>query len=68
MRKYFYLGVVFFLVIAFLVAGLYLLGRALYQVYSDWRLGKELDELQNEMQQRRAEGKADGHEEPGEPA
>jgi hypothetical protein len=66
MRKYFYLGVVFFLVIAFAIAGIYLLGRALYEVYSDRRLHKELDELQREMQERRAHRKAEGGDEQGE--
>lgn len=60
MRKYFYLGVLFFILIAFVVAGVYLFGRALYTVYADWRLGKELDELQAEMRQRRQRRQAEG--------
>jgi flagellar biogenesis protein FliO len=66
MRKYFFLSVMFFIVIAFVVAGAYLFGRALYTVYSDWRLNKELDELQREMATRRAQRKAEGRDEEGE--
>jgi hypothetical protein len=60
MRKYFYLGVIFFVLIALVAAGVYLFGRALYTVYADWRLGKELDELQAEVRERRQRRDAEG--------
>jgi hypothetical protein len=66
MRKYFYLGVLFFILFALLAAGLYLFGRAIYTLYADWRLGKELDELQAEMRQRRQQRAAGGDEETSE--
>ncbi len=66
MRQYFFLGIAFFILISFLGAGIYLLSRAVYTVYSDWRLGKELEELQAEMRQRRARRQAAGEEETGE--
>jgi hypothetical protein len=66
MRKYFFLGMAFFIVIALTVAGVYLLGRAIYEVYSGWRLNKDLDELQREMQERRNRRKSEGGDEPGE--
>jgi hypothetical protein len=66
MRQYFYLGTLFFILFAFLAAGIYLFGRAIYTVYADWRLGKELDELQAEMRHRRRQRAAAGEEETGE--
>jgi hypothetical protein len=66
MRQLFLLGILFFIVISLIVAGLYLLARAIYSLYDDWREGHELDELQAEMAARRAERKAAGEEERGE--
>ncbi len=66
MRQVFLLGILFFIVLSLAAAGIYLFGKALYTVYADWRLGKELDELQAEMRARRQRFQAEGREDPGE--
>ncbi len=66
MRQIFYLGVLFFIILSVVGAGIFLFGRALYTVYSDWRLGKELDELKVEMRQRHARREAAGEPDTGE--
>ena len=66
MRQLFFLAIVFFIVISLAVAGIYLFGRALYTLFADWRLGRELNELQAEMKARLEQRRAAGEEEHGE--
>ncbi len=66
MRQFFFIAILFFVLFSLGGAGIYLLGKALYTVYSDWRLGKELDELQAEMRDRRQRRQAEGEEGPSE--
>ncbi len=53
MKRAFFFFVIVFLVIATAAYILYLIGDALHSMYRDWQLGKELDELEAELRERR---------------
>lgn len=57
MRQLFFYVLAGTLVIAVVAWALYMLGQALAQVFNDWRLGRELDQLEAETASRRAKRK-----------
>ena len=60
MRNYFFIAMVAMAVTAFAGYFVWLVIKALYSVYSDWQLGKELDEIQAASEAKRRQKKAAG--------
>lgn len=59
MRELFFLSIIVGSVLAACLYGGWLLLRALHEVYRNWQLGKELDELEAHTEQRGQQQKAD---------
>jgi hypothetical protein len=53
MRQYFFIGVAVMIPLAILGWFIYALGRGFLSMYEDWKLGKDLDQLQAEAEGRR---------------
>ena len=53
MRQYFFWAMAFLIPAAIIGALLWTFGKAIVTLISDWRLGKELDELEREGESRR---------------
>lgn len=53
MKEYFYYAIALTVPLALLAWFLYAVGRALYTLFDDWRLGRELDEIQAQSASRR---------------
>jgi len=55
MREYFFLGAAVAIPLVILGAFLWAFGKAIFSLFTDWRLGKELDELTQQSEARRDE-------------
>ena len=62
MRQYFFYGIGALVLLVFVGWFLYAVGKALYTLFDDWRLGKELDELEAQVGSRREQRQLDNQE------
>jgi hypothetical protein len=60
MRQYFFFAILLLVPVAIAAWFLYALGRSFVAMYDDWKLGKELDQLQASSEARRRQRQLDG--------
>ena len=64
MRNYFFIAMAAMVIAAFTGYFVWLVIKALYSVYSDWQLGKELDEISAASEARRRQKRAEAERKP----